>query len=49
MEHKFKEKNKSIWSMTTHLPPRDPLPGNLTVEAAVIGAGMAGILTACRA
>ena len=46
MEHKFKEKNKSIWSMTTHLPPRDPLPGNLTVEAAVIGAGMAGILTA---
>ena len=34
MEHKFKEKNKSIWSMTTHLPPRDPLPGNLTVEAA---------------
>ena len=46
MENKYNEKAKSIWSMTTHLPPRNPLPGDLTVEAAVIGAGMAGILTA---
>ena len=46
MENKYTEKSKSIWSITTHLPPRNPLPGDLTVEAAVIGAGMAGILTA---
>ena len=29
MENKYTEKSKSIWSMTTHLPPRNPLPGDL--------------------
>lgn len=37
---------KSIWSMTEALPDRDPLPGSITVDTAVIGGGMAGILTA---
>ena len=36
----------SIWSKTAAIPPRTPLPGNLRTEVAVIGAGMAGILTA---
>ena len=38
---------ESIWSKTVKLPPHPPLPGDLSVEAAVIGGGMAGILTAC--
>lgn len=38
---------QSIWSKTAELPPHPPLPGDLKVEAAVIGGGMAGILTAC--
>lgn len=38
---------ESIWSKTESLPEREPLPGNITVDAAVIGAGIAGILTAC--
>ena len=37
---------ESIWSKTEHLPERDTLPGNITVDTAVIGGGMAGILTA---
>ena len=37
---------ESIWSRTTEIPPRRPLPGDVTADAAVIGAGMAGILTA---
>lgn len=37
---------ESIWEKTEQLPERKPLPGNITVEAAVIGGGMAGILTA---
>lgn len=37
---------ESIWRSTVEIPPRDPLEGELSVEAAVIGAGMAGILTA---
>lgn len=36
---------KSIWSHT-HVPTRSPLPGNLNTEVAIIGGGMAGILTA---
>lgn len=36
---------KSIWS-ETKIPPRHPLTTDQEVEAAVIGAGMAGILTA---
>lgn len=37
---------KSLWSRTTDISPREPLSGDITVKAAVIGAGMAGILTA---
>ncbi len=36
----------SLWGQTCAIPPREPLPGPVTAEAAVIGAGMAGILTA---
>lgn len=39
-------KMESIWSGTVEIPHRPPLAGNLQVDAAVIGAGMAGILTA---
>ena len=37
---------KSIWSMETEIPGREPLKGDKKVFAVVIGAGMAGILTA---
>lgn len=37
---------KSIWSETTKIPPRQPLTEDQSVDVAVIGAGMAGILTA---
>lgn len=37
---------ESIWSKTEQLPSRQTLPGSLTVDTAVIGGGMAGILTA---
>ena len=37
---------ESIWSQSCTIPPRQPLTGDLEVEAAVIGGGMAGILTA---
>lgn len=37
---------ESIWSKTEQMPEREPLSGNITVDAAVIGGGMAGILTA---
>ena len=36
----------SIWSQSCSIRKREALPGNLEVEVAVIGAGMAGILTA---
>lgn len=36
----------SIWSQTTDIPPREPLPGDFTVDTAVIGGGLSGILTA---
>lgn len=36
----------SIWTQSCSIPPRRQLPGNLETEVAVIGAGMAGILTA---
>ena len=36
----------SIWSETCQIPRRDSLPGDLVCDAAVIGAGMAGILIA---
>nr|WP_307993306.1 FAD-dependent oxidoreductase [uncultured Niameybacter sp.] len=37
---------ESIWKKTITLPTRDPLPGDMQVDAAVIGAGLAGILIA---
>ena len=40
------KESASIWSKTVQLPHTEPLPGAITVEAAVIGGGMAGILTA---
>lgn len=36
----------SIWTKTQDLPPRGSLPGDLTADVAVIGGGMAGLLTA---
>ncbi len=37
---------ESIWSQSCTIPQRQPLTGDLEVEAAVIGGGMAGILAA---
>lgn len=37
---------KSIWSENIEIPEREALEGDCRVEVAVIGAGMAGILTA---
>lgn len=37
---------KSIWTESTLIPRRNPLGGNKRTEVVVIGAGMAGILTA---
>lgn len=37
----------SIWSRSCEIREREPLKGDLETEVAVIGAGMAGILTAC--
>lgn len=37
---------KSIWSQSCEIQERECLPGNLEVEAVIVGAGMAGILTA---
>lgn len=36
----------SIWSQTTDIAPRESLPGDFTVDTAVIGGGLFGILTA---
>lgn len=36
----------SLWTQTAQLPPRRKLEGSLSADAAVIGAGMAGILIA---
>ena len=36
----------SLWQRSTDIPRREPLSGNISVDAAVIGAGMAGILIA---
>lgn len=38
--------SESLWSKTTDIPKRATLPGDLTADAAVIGGGMTGILTA---
>ena len=37
---------ESIWEMTTEIPGREQLSGGRNVQAAVIGGGLAGILTA---
>ena len=37
---------KTIWNESVVIPARNHLPGNLTVDTAVIGGGLAGILTA---
>lgn len=37
---------KSLWSATTQPTAYPPLPGDIEVDAAVIGGGMAGVLTA---
>lgn len=37
---------KSIWSMNVEIQKREPLIGSLKADAAIIGAGMAGILIA---
>lgn len=37
---------ESIWAKTCEIPPRESLPGDLTTQVAVIGAGMAGVLIA---
>ena len=37
---------ESIWSQSCTIPQHQPLTGDLEVEAAVIGGGMAGILAA---
>lgn len=37
---------KSIWNERSRIPGRNPLPGNLDTEIAVIGAGLAGVLIA---
>lgn len=36
----------SIWSQTCSIGRRPPLRGHLKTQAAVVGAGMAGVLTA---
>jgi len=38
--------SRSFWSKTETLPGRPALPGDLKADAAVIGAGLAGVLTA---
>lgn len=37
---------ESVWMEDTKIRRREPLPGNMEVPAVVIGAGLAGILTA---
>ena len=37
---------ESIWSKSVQIPQRPVCPSDLNVDVAVVGAGMAGILTA---
>ena len=37
---------ESVWTQSCEIGKREPLPGNQRTEAAVIGAGMTGLLTA---
>lgn len=40
------ETNRSVWREAVEIPERGRLEGNLSADVAVIGAGMAGVLTA---
>lgn len=40
------ETNRSVWREAVEIPARGRLEGNLSADVAVIGAGMAGVLTA---
>lgn len=42
------KKMESIWSKTARIPEHPPLEGDLNVQVAVLGGGLAGILTAYR-
>lgn len=37
---------KTIWTQSTSIPSRNHLPGSLSADVAIIGAGLAGVLTA---
>ena len=37
---------ESIWQQTTAIPARPELPGNISTDIAIVGGGLAGILTA---
>ncbi|MDF2686983.1 MAG: FAD-dependent oxidoreductase, partial [Clostridia bacterium] len=37
---------KSIWNMDCDIPEREALNQDITVDTAIIGAGMAGLLSA---
>lgn len=37
---------ESIWQQTTAIPARSELPGNISTDIAIVGGGLAGILTA---
>ena len=39
-------RRESIWQQSTVIPARPELPGNLSTDIAVVGGGLAGILTA---
>lgn len=39
---------ESIWSQSCQIEERDPMPGDIQTDVAIIGAGMTGILTAHR-
>ncbi len=39
-------KRESIWQQTAVIPARPELPGNLSTDIAIIGGGLAGVLTA---
>jgi glycine/D-amino acid oxidase-like deaminating enzyme/nitrite reductase/ring-hydroxylating ferredoxin subunit len=41
-----KERGESIWTQAKEIKTNKSLPGDMTVEVAVIGAGLAGVLTA---
>ena len=37
---------ESIWQRSTAIPARPELPGNISTDIAIVGGGLAGILTA---